>query len=102
MVKQPGAAGLSMQAGAALAPGISQQAFKHAVGFRVAGVISAHATPIGEIPIEGAGFGDQIDKRYRLAKRPVRAKREREIHPRLRLRHCRRKVSFRRSIAGTL
>ena len=58
MVKQPGAAGLSMQAGAALAPGISQQAFKHAVGFRVAGVISAHATPIGEIPIEGAGFGD--------------------------------------------
>jgi hypothetical protein len=47
-----------MQAGAALAPGVSQQAFKHAAGFRVAGVISARATPIGEIPIKGAGFGD--------------------------------------------
>jgi hypothetical protein len=58
MMMQPSAAGPSMQAGAALAPGISQQAFKHAAGFRIAGVVSAHATPIGEIPIEGAGLGD--------------------------------------------
>jgi hypothetical protein len=47
-----------MQAGAALASGVSQQAFKHAAGIRIAGVIAAGATPIGEIPIEGAGFGD--------------------------------------------
>jgi hypothetical protein len=32
-----------MQAGAALAPGVGQQAFKHAAGFRVAGVIPARA-----------------------------------------------------------
>jgi membrane glycosyltransferase len=51
-------AGRSMQAGAALAHGVSQQAFKHAAGFLVAGVMSARVAPIGEIPIEGAGFGD--------------------------------------------
>ena len=32
--------GRSMQARAALTPGVSQQAFKHATGIRVAGVIS--------------------------------------------------------------
>jgi hypothetical protein len=58
MVNQPGAAGPSMQAGAALAPGVSQQAFKHATGFRVAGVMSAHATPGSKVPVDGAGFGD--------------------------------------------
>jgi hypothetical protein len=47
-----------MQAGAALAPGVSQQAFKHAAGIWVAGVVSARVTPISKIPIDGAGFGD--------------------------------------------
>jgi hypothetical protein len=47
-----------MQAGAALAPGISQQAFKYEAGIRVAGVISARVTPARKIPIGGAGFGD--------------------------------------------
>ena len=42
--------GRSMQAGAPLAPGISQQAFKHAAGIRVVGVISARVTPISKIP----------------------------------------------------
>jgi hypothetical protein len=51
-------AGRSIQAGAALAPGVSQQAFKHAAGIRVAGVISARAIPISKIPIGGASFGD--------------------------------------------
>jgi hypothetical protein len=37
-------AGRSMQAGAALALGVSQQAFKHATGIWVAGVIAAHVT----------------------------------------------------------
>jgi len=48
----------SIQAGAALAPGVSQQAFKHAAGIRVAGVISARVTPISKIPIGGASLGD--------------------------------------------
>jgi len=48
----------SMQAGAALAPGVMQQAFKHAPGCRVAGVVSARVTPINKIPIDGAGLGD--------------------------------------------
>jgi len=60
------------------------------------------ATPIGEIPIEGAGFGDQLRKGYRLVGRPVRVKRRLEVKPSLRLRHCRYKVSFHRPIAGTL
>jgi hypothetical protein len=71
MVKQPGAAGPSMQAGAALAPGVGQQPFKHAAGFWVVGVMSAHATPSSKVPVDGAGFGDQLRKRYRLVRRPV-------------------------------
>ena len=78
----------SMQAGAALAPGISQQAFKHATGIWVAGVIAAHVTPSGEIPIGRAGFDDEFRKAYGLG-RPVGVKREREVHPRLRHCHCR-------------
>ena len=100
MAMQPGAAG-SIQADAALARGVSQQAFKYATGIWVADVIAAHVTPIGEIPIDGTGFGDQLRKGYRLAGRPVRVKRAREVPPSLRLCHCRYKVSFRRSIAGT-
>jgi hypothetical protein len=46
-----------MQAGADLAPGVSQQAFKQVTGIRVAGVMPARVTPIGKIPIGGAGFG---------------------------------------------
>jgi hypothetical protein len=34
---------------------VQQQAFKHATGIRVAGVIAARVTPISKIPIEGAG-----------------------------------------------
>jgi hypothetical protein len=68
----------------------------------VAGVVAAHVAPIREIPIDGAGFGDQLRKGTRLAGRPVRVKRAREVRPSLRLRHCRYKVNFRRSIAGTL
>jgi hypothetical protein len=49
---------ISMQAGAALAPGVSQQTFKHVTGIRVAGVVAAHVTPISEIPFDGAGSGD--------------------------------------------
>src|SRR5262249_48620936 len=96
------AAGRSIQAGAALAPGVSQQAFKHTSSIRIAGVISAPVTPTTKIPIERASFGDQLRKGYRLAGRPVRVKRALEVRPRLRLRHCRYHVSFRRSIAGTL
>src|SRR5262249_51846548 len=59
VVMQPGAAGRrSMQAGAALEPGVSQQAFEHAAGIRVAGVIPARVTPISKIPLGGASFGD--------------------------------------------
>jgi hypothetical protein len=47
-----------MQAGAALAYGVSEQAFKRVAGIRVAGVIPVRATPISKIPIGGAGFGD--------------------------------------------
>ena len=47
-----------MQVGAALAPGVSQQAFKHVTGVRVAGVMPARVTPMSKIPIDGAGFGD--------------------------------------------
>jgi predicted chitinase len=92
----------SIQAGAGLAPGVSQQAFKHVTGIWVAGVIAAHVTPTSEIPIDGAGFGDQLRKGRRLAGRPVRVKRARQIAPRSRLRHCRYKVGVCRSIAGTL
>ena len=51
---------------------------------------------------DGAGFGNQINKRYRLVGLPVHVRGEREVHPPLRLRHCRYEVSFRGSIAGTL
>jgi len=53
-----GAGRPSMQAGAALGSGVSQQAFKHAAGRRVAGVIPARVTPSTKIPIDSAGFGD--------------------------------------------
>ena len=50
-----------MQSGAALVePGVSQQAFKHVTGIRVPGVVAAHVTPMSKIPIDGAGFGDQV------------------------------------------
>ena len=65
MVMQPGRP--SMQASAALAPGISQQAFKHAAGSRVAGVIPARVTPSTKIPIDGAGFSDKVRNSYRLS-----------------------------------
>jgi hypothetical protein len=51
-------AGRSVQAGAALAPGISQQAIKHPANIEIAGVIPGRVTPISEIPIDGAGFGN--------------------------------------------
>jgi len=47
-----------MQASAALSPGVSQQAFKHAAGSRVAGVVPARVTPSIKIPIDSARFGD--------------------------------------------
>ena len=75
---------------------------QHVTGIWVADVIAAHVTPTSEIPIDGAGFGDQLRKGRRLAGRPVRVKRAREVAPRSRLRHCRYKVGFCRSIAETL
>jgi hypothetical protein len=54
----PGAAGRSMQARAAFGSGVSQQAFKHAAGSRVAGVVPARVTPISKIPMDSAGFAD--------------------------------------------
>ena len=48
----------SIQAGAPLVHGVSQQAFKHVTGIPVAGVIAARVTPIGKIPLGGASFGD--------------------------------------------
>ena len=49
----------SIQSSAALVePGVSQQAFKHVTGIRVAGVMAARVTPISKIPIDGTGFGD--------------------------------------------
>ena len=56
----------SIQAGATLASGVSQQAFKHATGIRIAGVIAARVTPIGKIPLGGVSFGNQLRKGYRL------------------------------------
>jgi hypothetical protein len=47
-----------MQVRVALAFGVSKQAFKHATGVRVAGVIPARVTPSSELPIDGAGSGD--------------------------------------------
>ena len=44
----------SMQARAALAHGVSQQAFKHGTGILIAGVIAARVTPIGKVPLGGA------------------------------------------------
>jgi len=52
------AAGRSMQSGAALGYGVSQQAFKHAAGRRIGGVMPARITPSIKIPIDGAGFSD--------------------------------------------
>ena len=46
------------KAGTALAPSVSQQAFKHVTGIRVAGVMPVRVTPMSKIPIDGAGFGD--------------------------------------------
>jgi len=51
-------AGYSMQAGAAFALGVSQQAFEHVASIWIAGVIAARVTPIVEIPTDGASFGD--------------------------------------------
>ena len=47
-----------VQVGAALAPGVRKQAFKHVTGIRGAGIMSAHVTPMGKIPIDSTGFGD--------------------------------------------
>jgi hypothetical protein len=52
----------SIQAGTALALGVSQQAFKHATGIRVAGVTAAHVTPVVEVPIDRASFGDHLQR----------------------------------------
>src|SRR5262249_21236219 len=71
--------GPSIQAGAALAPGISQQAFKKETDIGVACVIPARATPTSKIPIEGSGSGDEVRKSC--------VKRAREVRPCLRLRH---------------
>src|SRR5262249_16542452 len=60
---QPGAAGRPVtQAGAALALGVIQQAFKHATGIWVAGVIAAQVTPAAEVPTDRASFGDHLHK----------------------------------------
>jgi hypothetical protein len=64
-----------MQAGAPLAPGVSQQAFKHGTGIRVARVIAARVTPASEIPLDGAGSGDQVREADRLVGRPVHVER---------------------------
>ena len=40
--------GRSVQAGAALAASVSQQAFKHVTGIRVAGVMSAHVVLLSQ------------------------------------------------------
>jgi hypothetical protein len=64
-----------MQADAPLTPRVSQQAFKHITGIRVASAIPAYVTPSSKILIDGAGFGDQVRKVDRLAERPVRVKR---------------------------
>ena len=50
--------GPSMQADAPLASCVSQQAFKHETGIRVARVMAARVAPISKIPINGTGFGD--------------------------------------------
>ena len=42
---------------------------------------------VSKIPIGGASFRDKVRNSYRLSRRPVRVKREREVHTRLRLRH---------------
>jgi len=47
-----------MQAGAAFALGVSQQAFEHVARIWIAGVMAARVTPIVEIPTDGASFGD--------------------------------------------
>ena len=45
-----------MQAGAALALSVSQQAIEHAAGIRVAAVVAARGAPIIKIPIGGTGL----------------------------------------------
>src|SRR5262245_28319677 len=69
-----------MQAGAALGPGISQQAFKKETGVGVGCVIPARTAPTGKIPIEGSGSGDEVRK--------VCVKRVGEFRPDLMLTHC--------------
>jgi hypothetical protein len=69
----------SIQARAALASGISQQAFKKETDIGVACVIPARVTPTSKIPIEGSGSGDEVRKGC--------VKRPREVRPCLRLRH---------------
>src|SRR2546430_14296170 len=69
----------SMQPGAALASGVSQQAFEHGTGIRVACVIAARVTPASEIPLDGAGPGDQVREGDRLVGRPVHVERAAQI-----------------------
>jgi hypothetical protein len=59
MVKQPGAAGRPVNASRRGPRAWRKLAsIQTSTGIWIAGVIAAGATPIGEIPIEGAGFGD--------------------------------------------
>src|SRR5262245_14277970 len=77
----------SVQRGAALASGVSQQAVEEAAGIGVAGVIPARIAPTGKIPFDGTSFGDQDCNGCGPLGRPVCVKRRREVQPRLRLRH---------------
>jgi hypothetical protein len=52
----------SIQACAALASGVCQQAFKKETDIGVACVIPAGATPTSKIPIEGSGSSDEVRK----------------------------------------
>jgi len=78
-----------MQAGAALASGIHEQAFKKKTGIRVGCVISARVTPTSEIPIDGASFDDEVRKGC--------VKRAREVRPSLMLSHCMSEAKFGRA-----
>jgi hypothetical protein len=75
-----------MQAGAPLAPGIHEQAFKKETGIGVGCVIPARVTPPGEIPIDRAGFGDEVRKGC--------VKRAREVRPGFMLSHCMSEAKF--------
>src|SRR5262249_14275907 len=76
---------LGRPSGAALEPGVSQQAFDNAAGIQVARLISARVTPARKIPIGGAGLGDSGRKSHRLAGPPNRLKRAAKGPPRFRL-----------------